>query len=53
MPSLEPGEVVHSLELRLDDEFEKTATLQSESLLGSLSGPSSMNCTHGSSLSEL
>ena len=52
-PSIEPGEFVHTIELRLDDEFEKSATRSADSVLGRLAGPSSMDCSPTASRSAL
>jgi hypothetical protein len=51
--SIEPGEFAHATEMRLDDEFEKTVSRASEVVLSGLSGPSSMNCSHAVTMTEL
>ena len=52
-PSIERGEFAHATEMRLDDEFEKTVSRASEVVLSGLSGPSSMNCSHAVTMTEL
>ena len=52
-PSMGRGEFAHATEMRLDDEFEKTVSRASEVVLSGLSGPSSMNCSHAVTMTEL
>jgi len=47
------SEFAHATEMRLDDEFEKTVTRASEIVLSGLAGPSSMNCGHAVTITEL
>lgn len=52
-PSVEPGAFADVIEMRLDDEFEKSAVGLSDEALGRLGGPSSMSCSHALTQSDL
>jgi len=50
-PSIEPGDFALMTELRLENAFEKST--QSNELFNALAGPTTMNCSHATTISEL
>ena len=52
-PSIEPGAFAHVTELQLENAFEKTAGQADDSLFQALAGPTTMNCSYATTISEL
>lgn len=52
-PSVEPGDFESLTELRLQSEFEKSVAGASHSQLHGLAGPTTMNCSHAVTRTEL
>ena len=52
-PSIEPGDFALVTELQLETAFERTAGQTGDSLLHGLAGPTTMNCSYATTISEL